>query len=187
MDIRQLTTASKVKDKSLGFIKNFVLNSFIKIQQVVLILSFVTGIFISINSYGQNVSSITPTSLHHDDDNINSLVMPDSGGKDSGFGNTAEYILNKPDDNWKGDTIKTPLANSIHPDGFMLVNYKLVMIKKGVITRMEKDVRLNNGVKVLRAGYVVKPNGQIILINQGEYLNMAGKILTINKLDVFNE
>jgi hypothetical protein len=169
-----LTTANKVKDKSIDFIKK----SGPKLHQPVLILSSVTALFISIDSYGHHVSGITAKTLHTGCDNTISA---------SGAGIDQEHIFNVRDIDREGDTTKTRIPASVQPDGFLLVNHKLVMVKQGIITRMDKDIRLSNGAKVLREGYVVKPNGYIILINQGEYLNMTGKIVPINKSDVFLE
>jgi hypothetical protein len=147
----------------------------------------IMAFFISFNAYSH--PDIDRTDLFQSGflSDINQAVIVQEGGDSTLFSN---YPLNNDNNHDTGlvhEILTKNVTNGIQPDGFLLINNKLVMIKQGIIVSMTDDIRLKNGSKVLRQGYVVRPGGYIILINEGEYLDMTGKIQPINKSDILLE
>lgn len=66
------------------------------------------------------------------------------------------------------------------PDGFMLHDGNLVMVKSGKITQVEYDTTLSNGTVIMRDGHYMKKDESKVMFKEGEHMDMSGKITSIN-------
>ena len=65
-------------------------------------------------------------------------------------------------------------ATKLFPDGVMMKNGKLMMIKNGKKTLMDHEMSMSNGTKVLSNGMIMKKDGTKMMMKEGQYMNMAG-------------
>lgn len=75
------------------------------------------------------------------------------------------------------------LTDKTLPDGIMLQGTRMVIVKSGVISPMDKDVIFPNGTRVRKDGYIFRKNKVKLLLNVDEYVDNLGKILPITKLN----
>ncbi|WP_296622174.1 DUF6799 domain-containing protein [Marivirga sp.] len=73
------------------------------------------------------------------------------------------------------------IENPNHPDGFMLQNGDLMMVKKGEFTRVENDTTLSNGTVIMSDGYYMKKDESKMMFKEDEHMDMSGEITTIDK------
>ncbi|HET8859337.1 DUF6799 domain-containing protein [Marivirga sp.] len=71
-------------------------------------------------------------------------------------------------------------TNLFPPDGFMLQNGQLVMVINGEMTPLEKDTTLTNGTIVMTDGHYMKKNEQKMMFQEGEHMDMSGKMTSKN-------
>lgn len=72
-------------------------------------------------------------------------------------------------------------ARSIHhDDGYMMKNGKMVMVKNGKVTPMDKDINLPGGIVITINGSYKKKNGAKKMLRDGEHVNMMGEIIPMN-------
>lgn len=62
------------------------------------------------------------------------------------------------------------------PDGVMMKNGKLMMVKNGKKSLMDHEMSMNNGTKVLSNGMIMKKDGTKMMMKEGQYMNMAGNL-----------
>lgn len=63
-----------------------------------------------------------------------------------------------------------------HPDGVMMQDGKMMMVKNGKMTMLDKDVTMDNGTKVMSNGTCVKKDGSKMMMKEGEHIDMSGKM-----------
>ena len=80
-----------------------------------------------------------------------------------------------------GEDPEVLIDNSL-PNGIMLYHTKMVIVKNGVVTPIEKDVYLANGTKIRKDGFIFMKNKPKLLLNLDEYIDASGKILPIKKI-----
>ncbi|MGM0582700.1 MAG: DUF6799 domain-containing protein [Bacteroidota bacterium] len=73
--------------------------------------------------------------------------------------------------------------NLNHPDGFMLQEGEMMMVKNGDITRLEKDTTVSNGTIIMSDGYYMEKDKSKIMLQEGEHMDMAGKITLMDSAD----
>ncbi len=64
-----------------------------------------------------------------------------------------------------------------HPDGYMLQNGKMIMVKDGAMKMMEKDVTLKNGTIIMSNGYFMKKDGTKMMMKEGQHIDLFGKMI----------
>jgi hypothetical protein len=72
-------------------------------------------------------------------------------------------------------------SRKAHPDGVMLVDGKVMMIKDGKMTKLESDTYLNNGTKVTPEGMCTDKTGTSMMMKEGEHLDMEGNMVVMKK------
>ena len=72
------------------------------------------------------------------------------------------------------------------PDGIILHGTKMVIVKKGVMRLLPKQVLLPNGTRVTSDGYVYRKNKPKMLLNYGEYIDPSGKIIPMGIINSIN-
>ena len=66
------------------------------------------------------------------------------------------------------------IENRNPPDGFMLQNGNLVMVKNGKTTRVENDTTLSNGTVVMSDGYYMNKGESKAIFKEGDHMDMDG-------------
>ena len=62
------------------------------------------------------------------------------------------------------------------PDGVVMKNGKLMMVKNGKKTLMDHEMSMGNGMKVLSNGTIIKKDGTKMMMKEGQYMDMAGNL-----------
>ncbi|MBK5285131.1 MAG: hypothetical protein JJE25_06980 [Bacteroidia bacterium] len=69
-----------------------------------------------------------------------------------------------------------PMDNS-HPDGVMMQNGKVMMVRNGKMTPMDHDMTMSNGTKVMSTGTILKKDGTKMMMKDGQHIDMSGNIM----------
>ncbi len=67
------------------------------------------------------------------------------------------------------------------PDGYMIQNGTMVMVKNGEITQVETDTILDNGTVIMSDGHYMKKDESKVMLKEGEHMDMSGKITSISR------
>jgi len=68
-----------------------------------------------------------------------------------------------------------------HPDGFMLKDGKMVVVKNGKIAPMEQEYTLSNGTRILQNGNYIKNDGTELHFREGDHMDMMGRFIAMNE------
>jgi hypothetical protein len=79
------------------------------------------------------------------------------------------------------DTIVNKKSMKNHPDGYMMVDGKLMEVKNGNMTLLKKDIILGNETVVMSNGNYMIKGGKKIMLKEGEHLDMTGKLIPMKK------
>jgi len=76
---------------------------------------------------------------------------------------------------------ETDANDQAYVDGVRMEKGKLVMIKNGLVTSLDKDMTISNGTRGMRDGTYFKKDGSKLMLKEGQYINMSGKMFPMNK------
>jgi len=62
------------------------------------------------------------------------------------------------------------------PDGVMMKNGKLMMLKTGKLTMMDHEMTMSNGTKIMSDGTIMKKNGTKMMMKEGQHMDMSGNM-----------
>jgi hypothetical protein len=66
-----------------------------------------------------------------------------------------------------------------HPDGVMMKNGKMMMVKDGQFTVLDHEMTMSNGTTVMADGTWTKKDGTKMKMNEGEHIDMDGKLISM--------
>jgi hypothetical protein len=66
--------------------------------------------------------------------------------------------------------------------GVMMKDSKVMIVRNGKMTIIKNYTVLNNGTKAMSDGSIVKTDGTKTMLNEGEYVNMAGDVVPIENI-----
>lgn len=97
---------------------------------------------------------------------------------DSTNGKMSPPEINNPNDG----IIQSPTQDTLttHPDGYTMQNGKMMIIKDGKVTMMEKDVTLSNGTVIMSNGYYMEKGGAKIMMKEGQHMDIYGYTISLN-------
>jgi hypothetical protein len=72
-------------------------------------------------------------------------------------------------------------THKARPDGVMLVDGKVMVIKNGKMAKLEGEMYLKNGTKVTPDGMCVDKTGTSMILKPGEHLDMEGNMVMMKK------
>ncbi|MBL0052574.1 MAG: hypothetical protein IPP29_14230 [Bacteroidetes bacterium] len=75
------------------------------------------------------------------------------------------------------DTMMKQAGTVIHPDGYMMLNGKMMVVKNGELSTMEKDVTLTDGTIIMKSGYYMKKGETKLMFKEGEHIDTMGKTM----------
>ena len=68
-----------------------------------------------------------------------------------------------------------------HPDGVIMQNGKIMKVKNGKMTSLDKDMTMSNGTKIMNDGTFVKKDGTKMKMKEGQHIDMSGNITFTNE------
>ncbi len=69
----------------------------------------------------------------------------------------------------------------IMKDGFLMKDGKMMMLKSGMSSPMDKEMTLANGTKVMPSGDVIMKHGKKMMMKEGMMMGMDGKMMGSGK------
>jgi len=64
-----------------------------------------------------------------------------------------------------------------HPDGVMMQNGKMMMVKNGQMTSLDHDMTMSNGTKIKSDGTCIKKDGTKKMMKEGQHMDMSGNMI----------
>lgn len=71
-------------------------------------------------------------------------------------------------------------ADMSHPDGVMMQDGKMIIVKDGRMVTLKNDITLDNGLVVMSNGSYMKKGGTKMMFKEGEHMDMSGKMIPMN-------
>lgn len=121
------------------------------------ILAF-TAFIITLGAYAQTDSSgkkMTPPDINNTNDSINQ---------------------NRDMNNYQNQNIQNNPVDKSQPDGVMMQNRKMMMVKDGKMTILDHDMTMSNGITVMSNGSYMKKGGAKMMFKEGEHMDMSGSL-----------
>jgi len=107
------------------------------------------------------------------------------------FSQTNDMNSNKSQDTKNKNTLdKNYNQNSDgynHPDGYMMQNGKVMVVKNGKMTLVEKDVTLSNGTTISKDGNYLIKGGNKTMFKEGEHMDLNGKLVPMDKSNTYHK
>ncbi len=63
------------------------------------------------------------------------------------------------------------------PNGVMMQNGRMIIVKKGQTTYLDNEVTMSNGTRVLPNGTCIKKDGSTMVFMEGQHMNMGGNMI----------
>ena len=68
-------------------------------------------------------------------------------------------------------------ADMSHPDGVMMQDGKMIIVKDGRMVTLKNDMTMDNGMIVMSNGSYMKKGGTKMMFKEGEHMDMSGKMI----------
>ena len=68
----------------------------------------------------------------------------------------------------------------------MMQNGKMMVVKDGKLTMLEKDVTLSNGTMIMINGSYMEKGGSKMMLREGQHIDMMGKIIPMKSTNPKN-
>jgi hypothetical protein len=75
------------------------------------------------------------------------------------------------------DTTKQNKIVKNHPNGVMMEDGRMWLIKDNNFSLLEETTTMKNGTVVMKNGSYIKKNGAKMMFNEGEHMDMNGKLI----------
>ena len=73
-----------------------------------------------------------------------------------------------------------PVGDRIHPDGVMMQNGKLMIVKNGQMSVCQQDeMTLSDGTKIKSDGSYLNKDGRKMKLTEGQHMDMSGNMTTM--------
>jgi len=80
----------------------------------------------------------------------------------------------------QGSGVSNQQAYNSNSDGVVMKNGTMMTIMNGKMSKMERDMTMKNGTKVMTDGTIVKKDGTKMMMKEGQQVDMSGNISTMN-------
>ncbi|MCA1758788.1 MAG: hypothetical protein LC658_03380, partial [Bacteroidales bacterium] len=84
--------------------------------------------------------------------------------------------MSQQDLNNKNQNVQNYSADDLHPDGVLMQNGKVMVVKNGKKKTLDQDMTMNNGTKIMCDGNYIKEDGTKTMMKEGEHMDMEGKM-----------
>lgn len=75
--------------------------------------------------------------------------------------------------------LQSSRVDKSHPDGVMMQNGKIMMVKKGQMTTLDHDMTMSNGTKIMTDGSYTPKDGTTLQLKEGQHMDMSGNLSLI--------
>jgi len=83
----------------------------------------------------------------------------------------------------QSQNLQSKPVDKMQPDGVMMKNGKIMMVKKGEMTLLDNDITLANGTKIMIDGAYIKSDGTRMMLKEGQHIDMDGNVSIIKKAE----
>ena len=80
---------------------------------------------------------------------------------------------------YHNQNMQTSPVDQTHPDGIMMRNGKILVVKKGKMTILDKDMTMSNGTIIQSDGTYIKKDGTTMMMKEGQHVDMSGNIISV--------
>ena len=105
--------------------------------------------------------------------------------------NVVVYAQNvSSNENMKSNEANMNYDSSTHEnltDGFLMKDGKMMMVNDGKFTMMKRNITLPDGTVVMTDGNYMKKGGTKMMLNEGDHLDMNGKVTPMNDSNSSND
>jgi hypothetical protein len=89
----------------------------------------------------------------------------------------------------QGNSNKNTVKNNAkmhkeNPNGVMMQNGRMMLIIKGQTTYLDSEVTMSNGTRVFPNGNIIKKNGSIAVMTEGQHMNLGGNMIPMRKIKI---
>lgn len=125
--------------------------------------------------------AITACSYAQVDSAQNKMNPPQNNRNDDGM------IQNRDLNNNQIQNEQRNPADMSHPDGVMMQDGKMVMVKAGRMVSLNHEMTMDNGIVVMSNGSYMKKGGTKMMFKEGEHMDMSGNMIPMKgtkKMDI---
>ena len=115
--------------------------------------------------------AITACSYAQVDSTQNKMNPPQNNRNDDGM------IQNRDLNNNQIQNEQRNQADMSHPDGVMMQDGKMIIVKDGRMVTLKNDMTMDNGMIVMSNGSYMKKGGTKMMFKEGEHMDMSGKMI----------
>lgn len=80
--------------------------------------------------------------------------------------------------NTQNQNMQNSPVDKSHPDGVMMQNGKMMVVKSGKMTSLDRDMAMTNGTKIMSDGTYIKKDGTKVTLKEGQHLDMSGNMIS---------
>jgi|GEM_PF-1069660 len=84
---------------------------------------------------------------------------------------------NKAVNNYQQPKVQNSAVQKSHPDGVMMLNGKMMMVKNGKSSILDHNMTMSNGTKIMMDGSYKKKGGTKMMLKEGQHIDMSGRII----------
>jgi hypothetical protein len=81
------------------------------------------------------------------------------------------------------DTLKTSQTVKAYPDGVMMTEGTMKLVKNEVVTPLDAEITMSNGTKVSVSGTIIYKNKTQSMMKEGQHMDMNGVLTETKDLD----
>ena len=99
--------------------------------------------------------------------------------------NNANYDINQNRGNDQNQNVQNKSLDKSFPDGVMMQNGKIMMVKNGQLTVLDHEMTMSNGTKIMGDGTYIKKDGTRIKLKDGQHIDMSGNLKINNDKNMY--
>lgn len=101
--------------------------------------------------------------------------------------NQNQNLQNNPQDvkNTQKQNLQNNSVGKSQADGVMMLNGKMMVVKNGKVTNLDRDMTMSNGTRIMSDGTCIKKDGTKVMMKEGQHLDMSGN-MTLKKANKEN-
>jgi len=77
----------------------------------------------------------------------------------------------------QNQNVRNKTVNKTHPDGVLMQNGQIMVVKNGKTTILDHEMTMSNGTKIMSDGTYTKKDGTKHTLKEGQHMGMSGKMV----------
>ena len=141
-----------------------------------LVLVFAAAI-ITLGAYAQSDSTRNRPKMSPPDIDNNSTNHINSNKTREGMNPNQNQNNNQNKDlqNNQDSSMNRETMDNSSPDGVLMKDGKMMLVRNGKTTMMDRDMVMSDGTKIMSNGTIIKNDGSKRMMKEGEYISLFGK------------